>query len=66
MSQTTLSQSLRSFSWVAALVMVQASSASANDPQSNWMRFPGQNTGSAASPDYDRSFVKEWEAKRKK
>ena len=62
MSQTTLSQSLRSFSWVAALVMVQASSASANDPQSNWMRFPGQNTGSAASPDYDRSFVKEWEA----
>ena len=62
MSQTTLSQSLRSLSWVAALVMAQASSVSANDPQSNWMRFPGQNTGSAASPDYDRSFVKEWEA----
>lgn len=62
MSQTTHSQSLRSLAWVAALVMMQATSASANDPQSNWMRFPGQNTGSAASPDFDRSFVKEWEA----
>ncbi len=62
MSQMTLSQSLRSLAWVAALAMTQATSASANDPQSNWMAFPGQNTGSAASPDFDRSFVKEWEA----
>ena len=62
MSQKTLSQSLASLALVAALVTIQAISASANDPQSNWMRFPGQNTGSAASPDFDRSFVKEWEA----
>ncbi len=46
----------------ATTLMIAHGAALANDPQSNWMRFPGQNTGTTASPDFDRSFVKEWEA----
>jgi L,D-transpeptidase YcbB len=47
----------------AALILLPVTGpALANDPQANWMRFPGQKTDSTASPDYDRSFTKEWEA----
>jgi L,D-transpeptidase YcbB len=42
-------------------VLMGPTTASANDPQS-WMRFPGQRSESTAAPDFDRSFVKEWEA----
>ena len=47
---------------VAAIAMLPLGhSAVANDPQS-WMRFPGQKNESTSNQDYDRSFIKEWEA----
>jgi L,D-transpeptidase YcbB len=47
---------------VALASLCLAEPAAADDPQANWMRFPGQRNESAQSLDYDRSFVKEWEA----
>jgi L,D-transpeptidase YcbB len=47
---------------IATLLLALAAPAQANDPQANWMRFPGQKSDSSAAPDYDRSFIKEWEA----
>ncbi len=36
--------------------------AFANDPAQSWMRFPGQRSDERLDTDYDRSFIKEWEA----
>jgi L,D-transpeptidase YcbB len=61
-SKSSIAVSLKSFGCLTALLLAQSMSAAANDPQGNWMRFPGQNNASTANPDFDRSFVKEWEA----
>ncbi len=62
MSKSFITHSLKSIGCLSTLLIAQSIGAVANDPQGNWMRFPGQNNASTASPDYDRSFVKEWEA----
>ena len=62
MSKSSIAILLKSFGCLAALLLAQSMSAAANDPQGNWMRFPGHNNTTTASPDFDRSFVKEWEA----
>ena len=59
MSQQTVT--LKSLACAALLLAVSAGTTLANDPQGNWVPFPGQKAG-GANGEYDRSFVKEWEA----
>ncbi|MEQ1611361.1 MAG: L,D-transpeptidase family protein [Hyphomicrobiaceae bacterium] len=47
---------------IAAALSPIAATAIAQDSSQNWIRFPGQKNESSSSLDYDRSFVKEWEA----
>jgi murein L,D-transpeptidase YcbB/YkuD len=47
---------------MTAAMHAAAAPAFANDPAQSWMRFPGQRSDSTSAPDYDRSFIKEWEA----
>ena len=56
----TLARHIGALALVAVLTTTGA--ALANDPTNSWIRFAGQKTDSTASPDYDRSFIKEWEA----
>lgn len=62
MSKSSITLSLKTVGCLATLMLVQSIGATANDPQGGWMRFPGQTNASTASLDFDRSFVKEWEA----
>jgi murein L,D-transpeptidase YcbB/YkuD len=59
---TTSPTALRRLGAVFALAAVLAPAAPAFAQDQSWMRFPGQRNEAASSLDYDRSFVKEWEA----
>ena len=47
---------------IAAALSPLAAPAFGQDASQNWMRFPGQQRETTSNQDYDRSFVKEWEA----
>ncbi len=50
------------FAALVGLMNLVCGTPSAQAQDNSWMRFPGQKSDSTASPDYDRSFIKEWEA----
>src|ERR1700694_3414882 len=45
----------------ALTLTLLAGPVAANDPNENWMRFPGSTYASQSDPS-DRAFVKEWES----